>query len=841
MQKINLRKILFGFLILFMACSGIINSKITPAATNCGSAIGVIFEPLNAIELQGTSTVTIPYVAGFVSEQYPEVTFERIDIYKLENGEKIFVGFKIVDIEIPSTYGFEYLDYSINQHTILYAEPYCKLNEATQEKYICYDDTLKQAIGLAQGNCPDPSIFEFNKPVFDNVFFSLPAASDVDGSHLELDLEPIFGELTDYSDYVLVLDGVFKIDEYLEDNCEREVTIYRMPELAWGSEEQQSTNSQSMTGSIPLGWQKGDGHIHSYYSTHDAYGWICHKVNSYPDIDPNHEIENFTHKVPYPGPLPQGWCDDVDKNVLPSYTIGYKAAQAKMDYIIMTEHSKYHFEPQQTGWSPPNYPDPCKYNNMRAGDPKWFKLYRLECKTAEQEYGIGVIPREEVGTCNNCPEETDCLKQRPFGDRDGHILNYNVLQKDGIRKNGRISDNIWYGKQIVKNKIGDLCPCSKKPIPHCVRTEVPEGVFGWGIIAHPSGIASGGAYGWKHFPNPNKKVEWIKTFDKHNCPSVIRSHLDSVSKNNGNGFFAIEIAGSDSIGKWDTYLFSDVVLGDPLTGHVAINKWNEDGSAIDFDTGNNFVIGVSHSDMHYNNYWQTMEDLQAIKCLKDCVPIPNLELRLIPGFEETGEYLKGDLKDVPFIDKCTYVYADKPKDDHKKFLKQFRSCGKDNKGVTASFGGGWATFALQERKADGTPVGDWVYSGGKIEIAKGSKLMVKVSALTPYKGASNKNYISKVEILGACASRKPDGELKACDDDPKPYWGARSIKTITISTSQDPEDDITDEIIYTIPNIDILKEYDYIRLVVHFEVKRGFILGGEKAYCNPVLIKCPQN
>ena len=315
-----------------------------------------------------------------------------------------------------------------------------------------------------------------------------------------------------------------------------------------------------------------------------------------------------------------------------------------------------------------------------------------------------------------------------------------------------------------------------------------------------------------------------------------------MSKNNGNGFFAIEIAGSDSIGKWDTYLFSDVVLGDPLTGHVAINKWNEDGSAINFDTGNNFVIGVSHSDLH-ETYWQIMEDLQAIKCLKDCVPIPNLELRLIPGFEETEEYLKGDLKDVPFIDRCTYVYADKPKDDHKRFLKQFRSCGKDNKGVTASFGGGWATFALQERKADGTPVGDWVYSGGKIEIAKGSKLMVKVSALTPYKGASNKNYISKVEILGACASRKPDGELKACDDDPKPYWGARSIKTITISTSQDPEDDITDEIIYIIPNIDILKEYDYIRLEVIFHAKRGFFDGGQigRAYCNPVLIKCPQN
>lgn len=44
-----------------------------------------------------------------------------------------------------------------------------------------------------------------------------------------------------------------------------------------------------------------------------------------------------------------------------------------------------------------------------------------------------------------------------------------------------------------------------------------------------------------------------------------------------------------------------------------------------------------------------------------------------------------------------------------------------------------------------------------------------------------------------------------------------------------------------IPNNDILKEYDYIRLVVHFEVKRGFALNGEKAYCNPVLVKCPQN
>ena len=166
MHKKNLKKTLLTLLILFILFSGIIANEETPAATNCGSAIGVMFEPLNAIELQGTSTVTIPYVAGFVSEQYPEVTFERIDIYKLDNGEKTFVGFKIVDIEIPSTYDFDYLDYSLNQHTVLFPEPYCKLKEGSQEKYICYDDTLKQAIGLAQGICPDPSILEFNINTF---------------------------------------------------------------------------------------------------------------------------------------------------------------------------------------------------------------------------------------------------------------------------------------------------------------------------------------------------------------------------------------------------------------------------------------------------------------------------------------------------------------------------------------------------------------------------------------------------------------------------------------------------------------------------------------------------
>jgi hypothetical protein len=295
-----------------------------------------------------------------------------------------------------------------------------------------------------------------------------------------------------------------------------------------------------------------------------------------------------------------------------------------------------------------------------------------------------------------------------------------------------------------------------------------------------------------------------------------------------------------SISKSNHQSNADLALGDPLTGDVAIDKWNEDRKSIDFDTGNNFVIGVSHSDLH-ETYWQTMEDLQAIKCLKDCVPIPNLELRHIPGFEETEDYLKAELRDVPFIDKCTYVYADTPKDDHKRFLKQFRSCGKDNGGVTASLGGGWATFALKERKQDGTPVGDWVYSGGKIEIAKGSKLMVKVGAIAPYKGASEKNYISQVIIKGACADRKPDGELKACDGNPD--WGARVIETITISTFQYPKAEFPEEIIYTIPNNDILKEYDYIRLEVIFHVKRGFFDGGQigRAYCNPVLIKCPEN
>mgnify|MGYP007068907317 CR=1 FL=1 len=42
-----------------------------------------------------------------------------------------------------------------------------------------------------------------------------------------------------------------------------------------------------------------------------------------------------------------------------------------------------------------------------------------------------------------------------------------------------------------------------------------------------------------------------------------------------------------------------------------------------------------------------------------------------------------------------------------------RSCGEDNKGVSASLGGGWGTFAV--RKTNSTT---WVNSGGRIEIDK---------------------------------------------------------------------------------------------------------------------------
>jgi hypothetical protein len=109
----------------------------------------------------------------------------------------------------------------------------------------------------------------------------------------------------------------------------------------------------------------------------------------------------------------------------------------------------------------------------------------------------------------------------------------------------------------------------------------------------------------------------------------------------------------------------------------------------------------------------------AMQCTKNFIPIEAYTQRKIPGYDDRT-YIKAKKGYIPFISACNYVYSDEnpadqsnPGSKQRKFLKYMRSCGKDNKGVSASSGGGWGTFAV--RKTNSTT---WVNSGGRIEVDK---------------------------------------------------------------------------------------------------------------------------
>jgi|GEM_PF-3239876 len=856
--KRNFKSLLIILLIAFIASMGDFSGLSLVSSSTVNE---VMFEPLNAIQLEGYSTATIPYIAGYVSDEGESTFFDRIDIYKIVDDQKIHIGIKEVNSEIPSTYGFTYLDYSYNEYTILYAEPYLKQDELTGEYYICYDDTLKQAIGFAHGKCPDTAIFEANTAVYENVFFSMPIDRNIDGSHIELDLENVFGELTEYSDYVLILDGIFKASENdpIEYHYEKEVTIYYMPELAWGTE---------WAGGLIAGWKKGDGHLHSSYS--DGKSSLSGRGNAWisKTVQGGDGIVGFTHK---------------GKNCIPvkdEDTIAWRAKNiAKMDWIIMTDHADYLYYPQQHPfcklddygyWQDiaPEYRDKCcQYSNTKVGEERWFKLYKRECATAETTYGVMTIPMEEITVCNKCPSKnTDCLKMRgrfkcgvgreevSYGDILNYFVDRDYLWSNQHPKKGLLPNKIWSSGQVLKKKIHSTCTCTyekDEEIPLCAKNG-PPGLFGWNIIAHPYGSPS-----WDppYLLPELKEALWFRDFDAHQCPSVIRSYYDNNEQNSNTqndqcGFFGMELSNRvpalrhnnvEAVKWWDSYLFSDVVEG------KWVDKWNYDGRKIWHETGNktgnNFVIGVANSDQHFS-FWQDMEDLTVVKASAEYIPIPDLELREIPHFPQ---YLKADLRYLPLLHECTYVKSDAAPSQHEIFLKDFRSCGKGNGGVTASFGGGWATFSLQRFTKDENgvyhPTGSPIPSGNMLVLNPGEYIGIFLSALVPWMNVGEKNYIDKVIIKGACA-KLVGGQLKDCRGSDPP-WQARTIDTIQISTSNNRRGRIENEqlkkdsVPYYIPYEKIL-ENDYIRIEVNFNCKTGYYLipevSASYAYCNPVLI-----
>ncbi|MDD4663317.1 MAG: hypothetical protein PHD83_01465 [Caldisericia bacterium] len=768
-----------------------------------------------------------------------------------------------VEKTIYNTYNDYYKDYNGETKQVKYAEPYWLYDEEKEEYYYSYHETLKEVFGFSMYCNPSTDINLYNSPINEKCFFSLPIDNENNGSHIYLDLNSYFPNMSYGSKYVLLFDGVFKYPNQNEVHLERTVTFYYTSPLSWKDPEICSRFPELAK------WYKGDGHLHSLYS--DGDNWIYDFVGR-PNSDPSFKREDDRRH------------QEKDNNyVTKENTIAYRAKnQGLMDWIIITDHAGYLFSPAQgnfgkftiNGWIPPVYP--C-YNEIltsecpQVGNENWFNFYIWECRSAEQELGnIGIIPMEEIATTNECrsDDDTSCLDKK-LANFGGHILNYN-LQNGPQPYNtlsGRIADDVWGGNttvhhQITRDEINYKCGCvsNSDGNKRTYAPTQPDGINGWGVVAHPEGANITGkeeetatpAYKWMSFPK--KQLNWFKSFsvyeskDKHICPSVARSIMNFYSPNKGKGFFGIELD-RRGITRWDEYLFADVKEGiyehfneDKDTSAMKFNPTfnkvpgylydpSNPGNESQYSFGNNFVVGLANSDDH-QTYWSYQEDITRLKCLEGKIPISDIDERKIPGFED-GCYIMAKLKSIPWLTKCTYVYSDCSPigvNNHRNFLKNLRSCG-ENKGVTASIGGGWATFKAKTQSSE------LVSSGGKIDIKQGEQsITLYVDALSPYKGSELP--IKEIRVYACC------GELNAYDK--KEYcpvtfqniqinvdWPAKKITTID-TLFNDPENPV-----YSILDCPIPIEqkhiafYDYIRVEVEF-------LGNDRcsiAYCNPILVK----
>jgi len=313
---------------------------------------------------------------------------------------------------------------------------------------------------------------------------------------------------------------------------------------------------------------------------------------------------------------------------------------------------------------------------------------------------------------------------------------------------------------------------------------------------------------------------------------------------------------------WDQYLFSDIQAG-------AIEKFNDDKSSsammyypiVDnsqhlydpdspgslggpFATGNNFVIGVANSDNHFH-FWQYQEDTTMKQCCKNKIPIDDYEERIITGFAD-GLFIKSKLSYIPWIDYSTFVYSSSPfpVTNHREFLKQFRSCGLFNKGVTASIGGGWGTFRV--RKTSNPPSG-WVQSGGDIQLNNNNEnVELKISALSPYATVNGVNQypIKSIRVKSSCGFKNSTTGKKILCSKTGPFdksdWGAFTHEVCNVNYEFEQMVTVLNDVSIglPIPNKE-LAFYDYIRVEIEFFNTNNLKINVPKmiAYCNPVLVK----
>lgn len=482
-----------------------------------------LFEPLNAILLPNTTIAYIPFIAGWVcSEPGQKGELQRIEVWAIDGEEMRFVSIKILGIILDSCYLDGYYDYNFIEKEVKRVEPECKQDESGGY-YLCYDDTLKEAIGYARGSEPPTGWIEENEQTLSKIYDSTTA-----NTTLEIDLSDIYEEVEVGENYVLVLKGYFKRAGVTEDPIpeEREVSVYVRGEI--------DKTFRTMD------FYKGDGHLHSKHS--DAY------------LPPWKRIDH--DNIP-------------DAETTKKRTIAhYRRTDLDFDWIIMTDHADYFWQGQLSE---------CK--DALIDENTNFEAYKGACQNAEnleraestQEGNpkpwFSVVPAEELTVCTynintNCESKCyNCTEIFPPGGKSCDVLNYYGCHEDQPVR--RFPNKLINGVDFIKNRAINYSG------PECTGLSGPDG---WCIIAHP-----GGSPNWKNFPETAE--EWEYTWNAHRCPSIIRSFDDNDSTNDGYGFMGIELisGGEESTEAWDDYLHTDL--------DITYRHWDEDPNKSNFIVG----------------------------------------------------------------------------------------------------------------------------------------------------------------------------------------------------------------------------------------------------------------
>lgn len=597
-----------------------------------------LFEPLNAILLPDTTIAYIPFIAGWVcSEPGQRGEFQRIEVWAIDGEEMRYVSTKMLGVTLDSCYLDGYYDYNFNEKEVKIVEPECK-QDGSGGYYLCYDDTLKEAIGYARGSEPPNDWVEENSQTLLKIYDSITADTT-----LEIDLLDIYEEVEVGENYVLVLKGYFKRAGVAEDPIplEREVLLLVRREL--------DKTFRTMD------FYKGDGHLHSKHSDAFAPPWKRIDHDNIPDAEPTKD-RTIAH---------------------------YRRTDWDYDWIIMTDHADYFWSGQKSQ-CPPYKPidENTNFNEYKGACQNAQNLERAEsAQEGNSKPWFSVVPAEELTVCTytvdtnceskcyNCAEKSllrpACIKP---GSCSCDILNYYGCHEDQPVR--RFPNKLINGVDFVKNK------SSSYSGPECSGLSGPDG---WCIIAHPGGSPS-----WKNFPQTTE--EWEKPWGQHRCPSIIRSFDDGDSANDGYGFMGIEvISGKEKdTGNWDDYLHTDL--------DITYRHLDEDPNK------SNFIVGVGNSDSHCWHY--LVEDLTALKAGHNsgfCL-VPDWEARQVPYFPQ---YWYARFQTFVFGRACTFVSIPGWSGLHSELIRAIRSCGKDHSGLSASQYGSFATFTAEGVRSGG--------------------------------------------------------------------------------------------------------------------------------------------